>query len=171
MRLAKWLLFGLLLLPVAEIAVFVLVSAILGTIPAFALLIALSIAGAIVLRYAGSGRLRRLKSAVAKGDISDIQANSGSLLTVLGGILLLLPGFLTAIPGTLLLLPPIQRWIGRTLGRAIERRAQPHGRPAVVDLERGEWQQMPEPRLPHERPGQSRAVDSRPRHCEPTVKQ
>jgi UPF0716 protein FxsA len=154
MRLAKWLLFGLLLLPIAEIAVFVLVSAILGVFPALALLIAGSVVGAIVLRHAGSGRLRRLKTAAVNGDIPDIQANSGSLLTVLGGILLLLPGFLTDIPGILLLLPPVQRWIGRALGLAIARRAQPRGRPAVVDLERGEWQQVPEPRLPHERPGQ-----------------
>jgi len=154
MRLAKWLLFALLLLPIGEIAAFVLVTAAIGVIPALALLVAGSVAGAIVLRHAGSGRLRGLKAAAGKGDISDIRANSGSLLTVLGGILLLLPGFLTAIPGILLLLPPVQRWIGRALGRAIARRTQPQGRPAVVDLERGEWQQVPEHRLPHERPGQ-----------------
>jgi UPF0716 protein FxsA len=152
MRLAKWLLLGLLLLPLGEIAAFVLVAAILGVFPAFALLIAGSVTGALVLRHAGSGRLRRLKTAAKTGDIPDIRANSGSLLTVLGGLLLLLPGFLTGIVGILLLLPPVQRWIGRALGRMIERGTRAAGRPAVVDLEREEWQQVPEPRLPHRRP-------------------
>jgi UPF0716 protein FxsA len=152
MRLGKWLLSGLLLLPVGEIAAFVLVAAILGVIPALALLIAGSVAGALVLRHAGSGRLRRLKTAAKKGDIPDIRANSGSLLTVLGGLLLLLPGFLSGIGGILLLLPPVQHWIGRALGRMIERGTRAAGRPAVVDLERGEWRQVAEPRLPHERP-------------------
>jgi UPF0716 protein FxsA len=151
MRLAKWLLLGLLLLPLGEIAVFVLVSAILGVIPAFALLLAGSIAGALVLRRVGSGRLERLKVAAKKGDIPDIQASSGSLLGVLGGLLLLLPGFLTDILGILLLLPPVQRWIGRSLGRMIQRGTEPPGRPAVVDLDRGEWQQIAEPRLPPDR--------------------
>ena len=152
MRLGKWLLLGLLLLPLGEIAAFVLIAAIIGFIPAVALLIGMSVAGAWLLRHAGSGRLRALKTAAATGDIPAIQANSGSLLSVLGGILLLLPGFLSGILGLLLMLPPLQRWIRRAFRRTVARRTQPSGRPAIVDLERGEWQQVPEPRLPPERP-------------------
>lgn len=151
MRVAKWLLLGLLLLPAGEIAVFVLVASIIGFIPAFALLLGGSVAGALVLRHAGSGRLRRLKTAVVKGDIPDMQANSGSILVVFGGLLLLVPGFLTAILGVLVMLPPVRRWLGRRFRQTVERRARAAGRPAVIDLERGEWQQIPEPRLPRER--------------------
>lgn len=156
MRLAKWLLLALLLLPVGEIAAFVLVSLMLGTLLALALLVTGSLAGALVLRHAGSGRLARLKAAAKTGDIPDIQANSGSLLVVLGGLLLLLPGFLTGVAGILLLLPPVQRWIGRTLGRTIGRQTQQRGRPGVLDLERGEWEQVPEPRITHTRPPRER---------------
>jgi UPF0716 protein FxsA len=158
MRLGKWLLFGLLLLPVGEIAAFVLVATILGVVPAFALLVGLSVAGALVLRRAGSGRLGRLKTAAAKGDIPAMAASSGGILTVLGGILLLLPGFLTAVAGISLMLAPVQRWIGRTLHRTVERRtgrSARSGRPGVVDLEPREWQQVADPRLPPDRHGQN----------------
>jgi hypothetical protein len=52
----------------------------------------------------------------------------------------------------------VQRWIGRTLGGHLKRhaggtsRAREPGRPAVIDLEREEWEQVPEARLPPERP-------------------
>jgi UPF0716 protein FxsA len=157
MPLRKWLSLALLLLPIGEIAVFVLVSALIGVFPAFALLLATSLAGAIVLRRAGSGRLARLKAAAAKGDIPELRANSGGLLTVVGGVLLLLPGFLTDILGLALLLPPVQRWIGRLLRQTVERRVRPSGsgRPAVVDLESGEWEQVPERQLPPKPPSRN----------------
>jgi UPF0716 protein FxsA len=145
---------GLLLLPVVETALFVLVSVLIGVLPAFALLVATSIAGAVVLRRAGSGRLARLKAAAAKGDISEVRANSGGILAVLGGVLLLLPGFLTDILGLSLLLPPVQRWVARLLRKTVDRRTRAAGgRPAVIDLESGEWEQIPEPQLPTKRPG------------------
>jgi UPF0716 protein FxsA len=154
MSLPRRLALGLLLLPVVEIALFVLVSVLIGVLPAFALLVATSIAGAILLRRAGSGRLARLKAAAAKGDISEVRANSGGILTVLGGVLLLLPGFLTDILGLALLLPPVQRWVGRLLRNTVDRRARAAGgRPAVIDLECGEWEQIPELQLPPKRPG------------------
>lgn len=152
MSLRKRIALGLLLLPVAEIALFVLISALIGVLPALGLLVATSLGGAIVLRRAGSGRLARLKAAAAKGDIPEIRANSGGVLTVLGGVLLLLPGFLTDILGLALLLPPVQHWIAQILRQTVERRARAGGRRSVVDLESSEWQQIPERQLPPERP-------------------
>jgi UPF0716 protein FxsA len=153
MSLPRRLAVGLLLLPVAEITLFVLISMAIGFLPALGLLVATSILGAVVLRRAGRGRLARLKAAAAKGDISEVRANSGGILTVLGGVLLLLPGFLTDILGLSLLLPPVQRWIAGLLRQSVERRARAAGgRPAVIDLESGEWERMPEPQLPPRRP-------------------
>lgn len=152
MSLRKWLAAGLLALPLVEIALFVVVSALIGFLPAFALLVGTSVIGALVLRRAGSGRLARLKAAAAGGQIPELRANSG-VWTVLGAVLLLLPGFLTDILGVSLMLPPVQRWIGKILRQSIERRSRASGRPAVIDLESGEWRQVADRQLPPERPG------------------
>ena len=63
MSLLKWAIFGLLMLPLAEIAVFVAVAVKLGFLAALALTILTSIAGIAVIRHAGQ---RRSRSACAR---------------------------------------------------------------------------------------------------------
>jgi UPF0716 family protein affecting phage T7 exclusion len=58
MSLVKWAIFGLLLLPFAEIAVFVAVALRLGFLAALALTILTSLAGMWVIRNAGHGKSR-----------------------------------------------------------------------------------------------------------------
>lgn len=158
MRLGKWLGLGLLLLPLGEIAAFLLAASLLGVLPAFALLLGMSLAGVLTLRQAGKAGLSRLKTAAAHRDIPQFLASQGRVLTLAGAILLALPGFLTGFAGLALMLPPMQRWIGRAVGGYLKRhvngtsRARRPERPAVIDLEREEWEQVPEARLPPERP-------------------
>ena len=136
----KWIIFAILLLPLAEIAAFALVAAILGFLWALVLMLATTLAGFLVLRRAGRGRIARFRVAVADTDVAGIQANTGGFLTVLAGLLLFLPGFLTDLIGAALLIGPVRRWCGRTF-RLWVRRRHPGDR-SVIDLAPGEWEQL-----------------------------
>ena len=141
----KWIIIAILLLPLAEIAVFVLVAVILGLGWTLILMLATTLAGFLVLRQAGRGRIARFRVAVADTDVAGIQANTAGFLTVLAGLLLFLPGFLTDLIGAALLIGPVRRWCGRTF-RLWVRRRNPTDR-SVIDLKPGEWEQVPDREL------------------------
>ena len=119
MSLLKWAIFGLLMLPLAEIAVFVAVAVKLGFLAALALTILTSMAGIAVIRRAGKGEVERVRTAFGDRVISRVELDGPGFLTVLAGFLMVLPGFLTDIAGALLLLPMTRRWIHAALRRAV----------------------------------------------------
>ena len=141
----KWIILAILLLPLAEIAAFILVAVMAGLGWALILMLATTLTGFLVLRWAGRGRIAHFRVAVADTDIAGIQANAGGFLTVLAGLLLFLPGFLTDLIGAALLIGPVRRWCGRAFRRWVRR--QNPGDPSVIDLAPGEWEQMPDPKL------------------------
>jgi|SRR6187399_1326658 UPF0716 protein FxsA len=147
MSLLKWAIFGLLMLPLAEIAVFVAVAVKLGFLAALALTILTSMAGIAIIRSAGKGEVQRLRTAVGDRVISRVELDGPGFLTVLAGFLLVLPGFLTDIIGALLLLPITRRSIHAALRRAVARAERASGRPEVVDLSPDQWRRMPEERV------------------------
>jgi len=147
MSLVKWAIFGLLMLPFVEIAIFIAVALKLGILAALALTILTSLAGMAVIRNAGSSDLQRVRSAFGERTIRRVELDGRGFLTLLGGFLLVLPGFLTDIFGALLLLPPTQKAIGAALRRAVSRMERASGRPDVVDLPPGEWRRIPEQRI------------------------
>lgn len=147
MSLLKWAIFGLLMLPFAEIAVFVVVGLKIGFLAALALTILTSLAGMAVIRSAGQREVDRVRSAFGDRVITRVELDGAGFLTVLGGFLLLLPGFITDVIGLLLLLPITRTWIRATLGRAVARAERASGRPQVVDLDPGQWRQVPEERI------------------------
>jgi len=149
MSLVKWAIFGLLMLPFVEIALFVVVVVKLGVLAALALTILTSLAGMAVIRRAGQTDVARVRSAFGERTITRKQLDGRGFLTVLGGFLLVLPGFLTDLLGLLLLLPLTQHVIGAALRRAVARAERASGRPEVVDLPPGEWRRIPEERLAH----------------------
>jgi len=144
----KWIIGGILLFPVLEIAIFIVVAAAIGLLWAVVLMLATSAAGFLVLRRAGRGKLAGLRVAVADSDVTAIEANTTGFLTVLAGLLLLLPGFLTDLAGALLLVPGLRRWCGTRFRQAAARR-RPNDK--TIDLAPGEWQQVPDPELDRQR--------------------
>jgi UPF0716 protein FxsA len=140
---AKWIIAAILLLPMAEIATFVVVALLIGFGWACILMLATTSAGFLVLRRAGRGRLASFRDTVTSNDAAGIEANTGSFLTVLAGILLFLPGFLTDLAGAMLLLPLVRRACAATVRRVIMGSGHRPGR-SVVDLAPDEWTQMPE---------------------------
>jgi len=147
MSLLKWVFFGLLMLPFAEIAVFVVVGLNVGFLAALALTVLTSLAGMAVIRSAGQREVDRVRSAFGDRVITRVELDGAGFLTVLGGFLLLLPGFITDVIGLLLLLPITRAWIRATLGRAVAQAERASGRPQVVDLDPGQWRQVPEERI------------------------
>ncbi len=141
----KWIIIAILLLPLAEIAAFILVAAVVGLGWAFFLMLATTLAGVLVLRQAGRGGIARFRVAVADTDVAGIQANTGGFLTVMAGLLLFLPGFLTDAAGLALLIGPVRRWCGRTFRGWVRRRST--GDRSTIDLAPDEWQRLPDREL------------------------
>ena len=150
MSLLKWAIFGLLMLPLAEIAVFVAVAVKLGFLAALALTILTSMAGIAVIRNAGQGEVAAGAHGVRRPRDQPGRARRAGFLTVLAGFLLVLPGFLTDIMGALLLLP-----VDPALdpcGVASRRRRAPSARPAGRRwsiLPPDQWRRVPEERIGH----------------------
>jgi UPF0716 protein FxsA len=148
----KWIFIGLLALPVAEIGVFILVAASIGLGWALLIMLTTTTAGFTVLRWAGQRRIALFRS-VSDGGMSGIEAgieaNPDGFLIILGGILLVLPGFITDVIGILLLLGPVRNWCARVFRSAMGLREQP--KEAVVDLDAGEWQEVPDRKLENQR--------------------
>ena len=148
----KWILTGVLALPVAELGVFILVATSIGLGWALLIMLATSVAGFMVLRWAGYRRIALFRS-VSGGGISGIEAgieaNPDGFMVILGGILLVLPGFITDVIGALLLLGPVRNWCATALRRPAGLREQP--KKAVVDLDAGEWQEVPDRQLENPR--------------------
>jgi UPF0716 protein FxsA len=99
--------FLLLAVPLAEIAVFVLVGSQIGVLPTIAMVIATAVAGAILLRIQGFGALTRIRAAMETGGMPGRELVHG-LMIMIAGVLLLTPGFITDSIGLLLFVPPVR---------------------------------------------------------------
>ena len=147
MNVAKWLMLALLALPLAELAAFIAVTATIGFAWALALVMAGSLAGALVLRHAGGNHIARVRVALGDGGATALQADSDGFLILLAGILLLIPGFITDVLGLALLVGPLRRALASILGR----QTAPPRRDGIVDLEPEQWRRVPDPALPDRR--------------------
>ncbi len=108
----------ILLLPLAEIAGFVVVGKQIGALATVGLVIASTLAGGMLLRYQGLGAMNKVRAAVEAGrDPGQQLANSA--MGVLAAILLIIPGFITSIVGLLVLLPPVRALFWRLAGRRV----------------------------------------------------
>ena len=149
MRSVKLIALAVLLLPLAEIAAFVLVASVTGLGIALALLILVSLAGVIVLRSLGRGAVTQLRAA-GRVEMSAVNLNGEGIATGLGGILMVIPGFITGLLGLAVIVPQTRRWLLAGLGRWLSAGPQPAG-PRVVDLGPEDWRDLPNPKLPPRR--------------------
>ena len=145
MRVSLVLLF---LLPLIEIAGFVLVGRQIGVLPTLGLIIAAGFVGAALLRHQGFGIMNRIRSEVQAGRDPSRDLAHG-VMVLAAGVLLLIPGFFTDIVGILLFLPPIRDLGWRFLRRRINFSAdfttmggfsRPYGdRSNTIDLDAEEY--------------------------------
>jgi UPF0716 protein FxsA len=149
----------LLALPLAEIAVFVMVGSEIGALATIALVIATTILGAVLLRVQGFGVIQRIRNSVEQGGTPTRELVHG-LMILAAGILLVLPGFITDAIGLLLFIPPVRDFAWRLvrnrvvvrggvfqagMGRGFSRR---NGRTIDLDAEEYSTRQRTDPDRP-----------------------
>ena len=103
-----------LLLPLAELFVIVNVADGIGIGYTIVLLLAISAAGAWLVKVQGFGALTRIQIALRQGSMPTTELVDGALI-VAGGALLLTPGFITDLVGFALLIPPSRVLVRRAL--------------------------------------------------------
>lgn len=99
--------FVLLIVPLMEIAAFVLIGGQIGVWATLAMVVVTAIIGSFLLRWQGISLLRRIQNEMAAQRLPAKDLVRGAML-VIAGILLLTPGFVTDTIGFLLFVPPIQ---------------------------------------------------------------
>jgi UPF0716 protein FxsA len=134
---------SLLLLPAAELLVFVAVAVAIGFWNAVLLSLATSVLGILLLRSASGISMQRLRTSVAS--TATMHSGSADLFTGLAGILLIIPGFVTDLIALALLVPGLRGYLGRTIARMVAPSSRQD--PSIVDLDPDEWR--------HETPGES----------------
>jgi UPF0716 protein FxsA len=97
----------LLVLPLLEIAGFVLVGRQIGVLATLGLIVATGIAGGMLLRFQGFGVMTRIRRDIEAGRDPGRELAHGIMILV-AGLLLLIPGFLTDILGILLFVPQVR---------------------------------------------------------------
>jgi UPF0716 protein FxsA len=139
MSFIKWAFIGLLMLPAAEIAAFLLVVYLTGWFWATAMTFATSVIGVVLLRSRGRNGLEPLRHGGPA-----LHLRSPAAATMLSGILLILPGFITDLLGAALLVAPLRRWAVIAVAKLVRQRRRPRDT-RMIDLEPGEWRQIPDP--------------------------
>jgi UPF0716 protein FxsA len=148
--------FFLLVVPVVEIAVFIVIGGKIGIAATLGLILVTAIIGSILLRVQGLATLQRIRQAMEKGRLPGRELGNGAMILV-AGVLLLTPGFVTDAIGFALFVPALRDSLWRFLSsRVIPLNADPD-RPGasgpepeerVVDLNPGEFGERPNPNSP-----------------------
>ena len=112
-----------LLLPLAELYVFVQATHQFGFLASVGLMLAISVLGAGLVKRQGMGIWRRLNENLGHGTVPTKEIVDG-FLVLLAGALLLTPGFITDAVGLLLLLPPVRAVVRAVSTGRFERMAK-----------------------------------------------
>ena len=105
----------LVLWPIVEIAVFLQVVDWIGVLNTLAVMLAISLCGAWMVKRQGVGTLARMRRELDDGRIPAGPMTDGGLLAA-AGFLLLIPGFVTDAFGLALLVPAVRGGVRRWLG-------------------------------------------------------
>ncbi len=141
--------FVMLVIPLAEIAAFIVVGGQIGVWWTLALVLLTAIAGSLLLRIQGLGTLARIRSEIGAGRLPGRELVHGVMI-VAAGVLLLTPGFVTDTMGLLLFVPAVRdaiwsflrnRITMQTTGTGDARRPHDVDDPTIIDLDSEEYHQ------------------------------
>ena len=107
-----------LLVPLLEIAAFVLVGSRIGVLATLGMVLFTAVVGSVLLRVQGFGLLRRIQTETDAGRVPGRELVHGAMI-LLAGFLLLLPGFVTDAVGFLLFVPAFRDWMWRALAKRV----------------------------------------------------
>jgi UPF0716 protein FxsA len=104
---ARLFLFGLIALPIIEIAIFIKVGQTIGLLPTLALILGAAVLGGLLLRMQGMAVLGQMRNNLNQGRIPGRSIFDAMLIGV-AAVLLVLPGFLSDFVALALLIPPVR---------------------------------------------------------------
>ncbi len=181
-------LFGVMIVvPILEIAVFILVGRLIGLWPTLAGILLTALIGSAIIRHQGVGIIAKARQMINAGE-APVGAMLEGLALLIAGALLVTPGFVTDTLGFLLLIPTLRRTVAASLIARAARRAEirvqtsragsgagpgpaagrrpGRKRPGAGVTIEGEWQDLSESETPErepEEPGDSiQAVEAPP---------
>ena len=128
-------------IPLAEIALFVVIGERIGVFATIAIVIFTAVAGAWLVRWQGLETLKKARGDIER-NVMPTGAMSEGLAILVAGALLLTPGFLTDAIGFTLLIPPARRTIVSVIGAWLASRV------TVVDMGGAQYGQGPTRRGP-----------------------
>ena len=132
---ARFIVLGVLALPLFEIAGFILVGKAIGVLATLGLVLLSALVGVAILRIRGVAMPQRLRAALSSGTLPAEAFADGALVAV-AAMLLIVPGFATDLLGLLLLVPPVRGLLLRLAGRHMRVASFTVG-PAPGDTRRG----------------------------------
>lgn len=153
------------LLPLAEIAGFVIVGRAIGLAATLALVVLGFVVGSFLLRRQGIGILRRMSAEGRSGTMPGRELLNPAM-TVIASLLFIIPGFLSDILAILLLIPQVRNLLWRSIakrfvvvgtrgdGFSASSRSDFRGRPGkpgdskVVDLDEEDYHRQPDGKSP-----------------------
>jgi len=94
-------------LPIAEIAVFIVVGRHIGLLATLGLILLTAVIGSVLLRIQGFGLLARIRAEAREGRVPGRELVHGVMIMI-AGILLVIPGFITDTLGFLLFIPALR---------------------------------------------------------------
>jgi len=145
-----------LVLPLIEIAGFVIVGRQIGVLATIGLVLLAAVVGGMMMRLQGLGLLNRLKRELEAGKDPGRELAHGAMV-LLAGILLMVPGFFTDIVGLLLFVPPVRDLAWRFVRRRVQVTsfasfssgfARPRDRGPTIDLDAEDYSSGPRPESP-----------------------
>ena len=115
---ARFFAFGLIALPIIEIAIFIKVGQTIGLWPTLALVVGAALLGGLLLRQQGVSVLGQLRSNVDQGRMPG-RTIADAMMIGVAALFLVLPGFLSDVVALALLLPPVRGWIYAALASRV----------------------------------------------------
>ncbi|MDY6817995.1 MAG: FxsA family protein [Halobacteriales archaeon] len=114
----RWVLLGLLVIPLVDIALLIYVAGLIGAVATVLLVVLTGLIGLLLVRAEGRHTLNNIQRKVAQGEAPTDELLDGGFL-IAAGAFLLTPGLVTDGIGLLLVLPPsryvirkaVKRWV------------------------------------------------------------
>lgn len=114
---SRWIIAGLLVIPLVDIAILVYVASVIGAVATIAVVVLTALIGLLLVRAEGRHTLRKIQRRLNRGELPTDELLDGGLL-IAAGAFLLTPGLVTDAIGFLIVIPPT-RWGIRTLVKRI----------------------------------------------------
>lgn len=129
----------LLVVPLTEIAVFIVVGREIGLMATLLITLGTAVAGTFLLRRQGMAALERIRAELAARRLPARALADGAMIAA-AGVFLLTPGFVTDTLGILLFVPGVRGAVWRHAARRVEAALMAGGRPRraghrVIDLD------------------------------------